>query len=271
MIVIRSARVRSALRWALPLIAIPALVVLGALVSPERTYMLIALGVAALSLLLFCAGFERRQTGSRRMVLTAVMVALCIVGRFIPLLNERKIPIISMSGNPKSLLATYSDCHLNIADCFFELALLFLCTNQLTLELRHSLIIRLIVLIHTFKHLFNNAYFLCNFGVFANLLGAYACAGAAFINKVNRLIGEEAVSYISLCKNGANADKIIRNMHLMEVLVILLYTRKNGNSILYVRLLDCYGLKTSFKRRVLFDILSVLAECGCADNLNCTS
>ena len=35
--------------------------------------------------------------------------------RFIPLLNERKIPIISMSGNPKSLLATYSDCHLNIA------------------------------------------------------------------------------------------------------------------------------------------------------------
>ena len=84
MIVIRSARVRSTLRWALPLIAIPALVALGALASPERTYMLIALGVAALSLLLFCAGFERRQTGSRRMVLTAVMIALCIVGRFIP-------------------------------------------------------------------------------------------------------------------------------------------------------------------------------------------
>lgn len=35
--------------------------------------------------------------------------------RFIPLLNDRKIPIISMSGNPNSLLATYSDCHLNIA------------------------------------------------------------------------------------------------------------------------------------------------------------
>ncbi len=35
--------------------------------------------------------------------------------RFIPLLTERKIPIVSMSGNPKSLLATYSTCHLNIA------------------------------------------------------------------------------------------------------------------------------------------------------------
>lgn len=34
--------------------------------------------------------------------------------RFIPLLLERNIPIIGMSGNPKSLLAQYSTCHLNI-------------------------------------------------------------------------------------------------------------------------------------------------------------
>lgn len=35
--------------------------------------------------------------------------------RFIPLLTERNIPIISMSGNPASLLAKYSTCHLNVA------------------------------------------------------------------------------------------------------------------------------------------------------------
>ena len=35
--------------------------------------------------------------------------------RFIPLLLERHIPIIGMSGNPNSLLAQYSKCHLNIA------------------------------------------------------------------------------------------------------------------------------------------------------------
>ena len=35
--------------------------------------------------------------------------------RFIPLLTDRKIPIISMSGNPASLLAKYSTCHLNVA------------------------------------------------------------------------------------------------------------------------------------------------------------
>lgn len=35
--------------------------------------------------------------------------------RFIPLLIERDIPIIGMSGNPESLLARYSACHLNIS------------------------------------------------------------------------------------------------------------------------------------------------------------
>lgn len=35
--------------------------------------------------------------------------------RFIPLLLDRNIPIIGMSGNPNSLLAQYSTCHLNIS------------------------------------------------------------------------------------------------------------------------------------------------------------
>ena len=34
--------------------------------------------------------------------------------RFIPLLIERNIPIIGVSGNPNSLLGQYSVCHLNI-------------------------------------------------------------------------------------------------------------------------------------------------------------
>lgn len=84
MIVIRNGQLRSILRLALPLGVIPALVLLGALAFPERGHLLISLGVALLSLLLFAAGFERRKTGSRRMVLTAVMIALCIAGRFIP-------------------------------------------------------------------------------------------------------------------------------------------------------------------------------------------
>ncbi len=34
--------------------------------------------------------------------------------RFLPLLIDRRIPIIGVSGNPQSLLAQYSTCHLNI-------------------------------------------------------------------------------------------------------------------------------------------------------------
>ena len=40
-----------------------------------------------LALLLFTAGFEKRSTGTRRMVITAVMTALCFAGRFIPFLK----------------------------------------------------------------------------------------------------------------------------------------------------------------------------------------
>ena len=84
MIVIRSSRLRAALRWLLPLAAIPLMVYLGTAVFPERQHLLVSFGVAALSALLFIAGYDHQQTGARRMVLTAVMTALCIAGRFIP-------------------------------------------------------------------------------------------------------------------------------------------------------------------------------------------
>lgn len=84
MIVIRSPRLRASLRLLLPLAAIPLMVYLGTAVFPEKQHLLISFGVAALSALLFIAGYDRRQTGARRMVLTAVMTALCIAGRFIP-------------------------------------------------------------------------------------------------------------------------------------------------------------------------------------------
>ena len=50
-----------------------------------------------------------------------IMLALSYSGqtdellRFIPFLVERKIPLIGMSGNPKSLLAQWSTYHLNVA------------------------------------------------------------------------------------------------------------------------------------------------------------
>lgn len=85
MIVIRSKRLRDALRIALPFILMPALVLLGALVFDEKRHILVSLGMACMALLFFLTGFEKRKTGGRRMVIVSVMTALCIVGRFIPL------------------------------------------------------------------------------------------------------------------------------------------------------------------------------------------
>ncbi len=84
MMVIKNKTVRKTLKIIIPFVAIPLLVCLGALVFDEKKYLLISFGVAVLAVFLFIAGFEKKLTGSRRMVIVAVMTALCIVGRFIP-------------------------------------------------------------------------------------------------------------------------------------------------------------------------------------------
>lgn len=81
---IRSKPLRAVLKWSIPFVLMPALVLLGALVFREKQYLFISFLSAALAVLLFFAGFERKTVGTRRMVIAAVMTALCIVGRFLP-------------------------------------------------------------------------------------------------------------------------------------------------------------------------------------------
>ncbi len=85
MLTIRNPHLRRLLQWSIPLLLIPAAVLTGALVFREKQYLFVAFVTAGLAVLLFLAGYERKQTGARRMVLAAVMTALCIAGRFIPL------------------------------------------------------------------------------------------------------------------------------------------------------------------------------------------
>lgn len=84
MIVIENKRLRHALNLIVPFILIPLLVVLGAVFFDERRHLVVSTGVAVLSLLLFVTGYEKKPSGSRRMIIVAVMTALCVVGRFIP-------------------------------------------------------------------------------------------------------------------------------------------------------------------------------------------
>ncbi len=78
-------RLRSVLKIVIPFVLIPLLVAVSAFAFSGQRYLIISLGIAVLALLLFMAGVERRSIGSRRMVITAIMTALAVFGRFIPL------------------------------------------------------------------------------------------------------------------------------------------------------------------------------------------
>lgn len=83
--VINNERLRRLLRVLIPALLIPSAVVLGAVFVPAQRTVIVSLGVTVLALVLFASGYDSRLTGSRRMVIAAVMTALGVAGRFIPL------------------------------------------------------------------------------------------------------------------------------------------------------------------------------------------
>ena len=87
MIVIRSERLRQVIRHVVPFIVAPALALSGAVLAKRGQYALVISLVCAASFLLFAAGFERKRTGARRLVVVSVMTALAVAGRFIPLVK----------------------------------------------------------------------------------------------------------------------------------------------------------------------------------------
>ena len=87
MVVIRNSVVRKLLRILIPFLAVPAAVLIGVYVFEDRMYAYVSLCITVLSMILFISGFERRETGSRRMVIVVVMTVLAVIGRFIPVIK----------------------------------------------------------------------------------------------------------------------------------------------------------------------------------------
>lgn len=92
MIVIKNNGLRNAVRFAVPLMIL-ALALASAVLIDSRRHMIVSLTAAAMTVLLFISGFERKSTGTRRLVIVSVMTALCFLGRFIPILK----PIIAVT------------------------------------------------------------------------------------------------------------------------------------------------------------------------------
>ncbi len=82
--IIHNRNLRNILKILIPFVLIPAAAVAGVLLFDEQKHLLISLSVAVFSLLLFTAGFEKKATGTGRLILVAVMTALSVLGRFIP-------------------------------------------------------------------------------------------------------------------------------------------------------------------------------------------
>ena len=87
MLVIKSARIRRMLQIGLPFLLMPALVLLTPPEEQPQYYALVTFLMAVMALLLFFAGFDRRELGTRRMILVSVMTALSVLGRMLPLIK----------------------------------------------------------------------------------------------------------------------------------------------------------------------------------------
>lgn len=87
MLMIRSGRVRQILQIVLPFAVMPALVFLMPRGIQSEYYALASFIMVVLALLLFAAGFEKREIGTRRMIMVSVMTALSVLGRLLPLIK----------------------------------------------------------------------------------------------------------------------------------------------------------------------------------------
>lgn len=82
-LLIKNAHVRRWLGILMPFAAIPVAVICFSVGPLRKHYALASMLVTLMSLVLFSCGFERRKTGTRRLILVAVMAALSVLGRFI--------------------------------------------------------------------------------------------------------------------------------------------------------------------------------------------
>ena len=84
LIAIKNTRLRSALK----ILSIVIILALGAFsasfVSVERRYVYTVAVLTVMSLFLFVTGYENKKIGTRRLVVVSIMIAFCVIGRFIP-------------------------------------------------------------------------------------------------------------------------------------------------------------------------------------------
>lgn len=75
--------VKKIVKYALMLVCIPLILLLGATVFKEKQYAFVSLAVVILSFVPFFMSFEKKDTSTRELIVIAVMTALSVAGRFL--------------------------------------------------------------------------------------------------------------------------------------------------------------------------------------------
>jgi energy-coupling factor transport system substrate-specific component len=82
--IIKNDLLRKILGFIIPFILIPCVIFIGVSLFDNKKYIFISFFIALLTVCLFITGFEKKKTGTRRLILVSIMIALSVVGRFIP-------------------------------------------------------------------------------------------------------------------------------------------------------------------------------------------
>ena len=89
--------------------------------------------------------------------------------------------------------------------------------------------------------------------------------GCSLIDQVDGLVGQEAVTDVTLAELNGSDDGVILDAHLVVVLVFLLQTTQDGNGAFLVGFIDHDNLETTLQGLVLLEVLLVLVEGRGAD------
>ena len=96
-------------------------------------------------------------------------------------------------------------------------------------------------------------------------LHARSCAG--LVHQVNSLVRQISVGYITVTKLHSGADSLIRQLQLVEFLIMLAQAQQHRYACLRSRRSNQHRLEATLQRGILFDMLAVFIHCRRTDNL----
>ena len=92
-------------------------------------------------------------------------------------------------------------------------------------------------------------------------------ASAGLVHQVNSLIRKESVRDVAVGQLGGGLDRSVGNDDAVVGLVAIAQTLEDAHGLFDAGLVNLHRLETTFKSRILFDVLTVLVAGGCADSL----